>query len=188
MRMKLTSPMVAALAALATSTWIVPAQAAQTISAAVALSGPISESLDSGITPAGTLFAIKIEPPYPSSALQSSTVYGHVAWVQKAGQGTNAGMSLSFDRIQLSNGHSYPIHASLLADDQVVDKHGGRTVAVTAAGMGVGNMIAKTWGGSAGGAAGAAAGFLLARNHRDNFHIPQGSIVRLQLTQALSIP
>ena len=146
-----------------------------TLQQGVALNGTLQQSIDSKSTTVGTPFTLVLTPPYPNGLLRGSTVYGHVASVQKAGQGTMPHIGLAFDRIVFHDGKSQTLHAQLLKDTPVQDKSGKET-----------NAVARAAGGLLGPAHGLGVA-LLSKNHKDDVTIPQNSTIVIELTQPLSL-
>jgi hypothetical protein len=146
-----------------------------TLQQGVALNGALQQSIDSKSTTVGTPFTMVLSPPFPNGLLRGATVYGHVASVQKAGQGTLPHIGLAFDRIVFHDGTFQPIHAQLLKDTPVQDKSGKETKAVARA---VGGIIGPAHG------LGVA---LLSKNHKDDVTIPQNSTLVIELTKPLRL-
>jgi hypothetical protein len=146
-----------------------------TLQQGVALSATPQQSVDSKSSTAGTPLTLLLTAPYPNSLLKGATVYGHVADVQKAGQGTEPRIVLAFDRIKFYDGQSRTLHAQLLKDSPVQDKSGKET-----------NAIARAAGGLLGPAHGIGVA-LLSKNHKDNITIPRNSTVVIELTQPLQL-
>lgn len=166
------------LLVLLTAFVLVPAGAGArvyTLQQGVALNGTLQQSIDSKSTTAGTPLTLVLTAPFPNGLLKGATVLGHVAGVQKAGQGTEPHIVLAFDRIKFYDGKSQPIHAQLLKDSPVQDKSGKET-----------NAIARAAGGLLGPAHGIGVA-LLSKNHKDNITIPRNSIVVIELTQPLQL-
>ena len=146
-----------------------------TLPAGVALNGVLQQALDSKTTAAGSPFSMYLTPPFPNNMLRGATVQGHVASIQKAGQGTEPRITLAFNRIVFANGTAKPIEAQLVKDQVVPDKSGRET-----------NAIARGVAGLIGPAHGIGVS-LFARNHKDNIHIPKSSTVVIELTKPVTL-
>ncbi|MBV8172459.1 MAG: hypothetical protein JO219_11075 [Candidatus Eremiobacteraeota bacterium] len=166
------------------------ASAAQTIPSGYGLNGSLNNALDTKSSYAGQPVSISVVAPYPNgvSSLAGSTIYGHVGEAVSGGRGRNPQLSIVLDKIKYRNGSSAQIGAVVSKLEPKKDKH-GRVLLGTAGGMFLGNWAGKAlFGGSAGGAVGAATGFLLSSNNKQDFHVPAGSPVGIQLTRSLSVP
>ena len=161
-----------------------------TLASGAMVNAKINQTIDSGSANTGQKFTMAVIAPYPSSnsAFTGATLYGHVTRVVRAGQGTNAELAFSIDRIVLPNGDTgRPV---LMVQSQETQHHNNTTKVVLAglAGMAVGNWIGKAvFNSNAGGVVGAIAGALYAANDRTNVSLRQGSevVFEAQTTVAL---
>jgi hypothetical protein len=120
--------------------------------------------------------------------LNGSTIYGKVADVQAAYQGTNPQLDIAIDSIKLAgSADQQPIAAKVVKIDprkgSILAKQAGGTLA----GMLIGNWIGKSIDSNIGGAVGAVGGYMLTSNSKANFDVPAGSPVVLELTDALAL-
>ncbi|HME80961.1 MAG TPA: hypothetical protein VKF82_02680 [Candidatus Eremiobacteraceae bacterium] len=160
------------------------------IPAGSAIQATLNLSLNTKSAYVGQPISMNVQSPYPSNGagLQGAIIYGHVAQVQKAGQGRNPQLELVVDHIK-SYGSSSQIPISAYID-KIAPKQGPNYLtgaAGAAVGMLLGNWIGKTIGTNAGGAVGLAAGFMLASNNKKDINVSGGSEVTVHLTQALSL-
>ncbi|HLN47791.1 MAG TPA: hypothetical protein VK216_05950 [Magnetospirillaceae bacterium] len=160
------------------------------IPAGSSIEATLNLSLNTKSAYVGQPISMNVQAPYPSNggALQGSTIYGHVAQVQKAGQGRNPQLELVVDHIKPSGSSSQiPISAYI---DKIAPKQGPNYLtgaAGAAVGMLLGNWLGKTIGTNAGGAVGLAAGFMLASNNKKDINLAGGSEVTVHLAQPLSL-
>jgi len=177
-------------AALLLATMQVAAVASQSVPSGSGMNGTLGNSLDTKSSYAGQPISIAVVSPFPQgiSALGGATIYGHVGSVTPGGRGRNPQLSIVLDKIKFSNGTSSSIGAVVSKLDPK-DAQRRRVLLGTAGGMFLGNWAGKAmFGGSAGGAVGAATGFLLSSNNKQDFHVPAGSPVGVQLTRSLTVP
>jgi hypothetical protein len=115
--------------------------------------------------------------------INGATVYGHIAEVQAAGQGTSGKIQLDIDKINTRSGNIYKT-VGAVTDVQVDTKsNAGKEIASVAGGALVGGLLGKGWGAAIGGGS----AFLLSKNSRQNITIPKGSLVTVQIAQATRI-
>ncbi len=137
----------------------------------------------------GDAFRMKLAPPYPGNytSLAGGVLYGHVSEVRGGGQGRKAQLKLSFDRLELPNGESSLISATV----QKLDKTPANTTARKALGAGagaavgsqtIGRLLGGTLGSVVGLVGGAAGGYLYGNNDKPNFNVATGSQVTLTTT------
>ncbi len=158
-----------------------PAAVQAQISPGTSITGTMNQSLSSKNAQAGQTFTLS-NAHSSNHDVNGATVYGHVAHVQKAGQGTPGKVELAFDKINTRSGNVYRIVA--YATNVKVDTKSNATkeLGSAAAGALVGGLI----GGGAGALIGAGGGALYSKNNRQDVTIPQGSLVTLQVTKTLS--
>ena len=166
-----------------------PAQAAP-LPAGTTITGTLSTDLNTKDVNVGDGFSVAITPPYPNddNSYAGAYVKGHVATVQRAGQGTKPQLQLAFDTIVFPNGLVAPVSGHVTK----IDEKKGSAVAQQAAGAGVGmvlgNYLGKHLGTNLGGLFGAAGGFLYGNNLKTNFTVPKGSTVSLQTDSLVPRP
>ena len=165
-----------------------------TLPAGTQVNVTIDSTLDSSTTKAGDTFTAHIAQPIPNGdeALAGGWVIGHVVKVQKAQQGRNPEIDLKFDQLQLTDGSSASINATMTqAEPKAKPKSGAKVAIATIGGLLVGNAIAKTVFHSSdhgiAGAAGAAGGFLIANNSRTDVQFPAGSKMTMQMQDSVAI-
>jgi hypothetical protein len=170
-----------ALAALALA--FAPLAASAQVAPGTTLSGTINQSLSSNTATVGEPFTMS-NVRSSDGSVTGATIYGHVASVQKAGQGTPGRVRLGFDRLVTRGGASYAIDARA-TDVKVQTKSNALKEAGGAvAGMVVGNILGKAIGTNVGGLLGAAGGYIVAHNNRQNVTVPSGSAVTVQVLSA----
>jgi hypothetical protein len=170
----------AALAALSLLLASPAAVLAQTVSPGMQFTGTLNQSINSK--------NVQVDQPVTLVNVQSSdgsiggaTMYGHVASVQRAGQGRAADILIAFDTLQLANGTSYSISGQVTKLQAETKNNGAKEAAGTVAGMIVGNIFGKWVGTNVGGAVGAAGGYVIAKNNREDITIPANSQVTVEL-------
>jgi hypothetical protein len=112
--------------------------------------------------------------------INGAKIYGHVATVQAAGQGTSGKITFGWDKVNTRSGNIYKISGYTSAVDVQTKSNAGKTVGGAAAGALVGGLI----GHGVGAVIGAGAGAAVAGNNRQNVLIPQGSQISVQITQS----
>lgn len=116
-----------------------------------------------------------------SGYISGGTLYGHVSYVQPAGQGRPGKIGFRFTRLVSSRG-TYGVDAVVTQTQTQTKNNALKEAGGALAGMLVGNAIGKTLFHVGGfGFLGAAGGFLLAKNNRQNVNITAGSVVQVQL-------
>ncbi|MBV8162654.1 MAG: hypothetical protein JOZ91_00130 [Candidatus Eremiobacteraeota bacterium] len=115
--------------------------------------------------------------------INGATLYGHVAHVQRAGQGTPAKIELDVDKLNTTSGNIYKISGEVL-DVQVNTKSNAGKEAMAAGG---GALVGGLLGGGTWALIGAAGGYVVAKNSRQNVTIPQGSLVTVQVSQVTKV-
>lgn len=165
-----------------------------TLPAGTQINVTIDNTLDSATTKSGDTFTAHIVQPIPAGdeALQGGWVTGHVVKVQKAQQGRNPEIDLKFDQLQLSDGSSAAINATMTqAEPKAKAKSGAKVAIATLGGLLVGNAVAKTIFHASdhglAGLAGAAGGFLIANNSRTDVQFPAGSTMTMQMQDSVAI-
>jgi protein tyrosine phosphatase (PTP) superfamily phosphohydrolase (DUF442 family) len=162
------------VAALAASLALGPVAALAGITPGTALTGTMNQNLSSNHAQVGQTFTLS-DVHSSNHDVNGATIYGHVAKVQAAGQGTPGRIVLAFDKVNTRSGNVYRItgHATNVKVD--TKSNAGKELAGGAAGALVGGLI----GGGVGAVLGAGGGALYAKNNRQNVNIPQGSLVTM---------
>lgn len=137
----------------------------------------------------GDAFRMTLVPPYPGNheSLSGGVLYGHIREVRSGGQGRKAQLKLSFDRLELPNGESAPISATVRKLDKTAENTTARKALGAGAGAAVGSQtIGRLLGGALGSVVGlvggAAGGYLYGNNDKPNFDVGTGSQVTLVTT------
>jgi hypothetical protein len=169
-----------------------PFRAAVALAAFAALPVAASAQITPGTTLVGTIdqsFNSKdaqVGQPFTMSNVHSTNynvngakIYGHIADVRRAGQGTSGKIELAFDKVNTRSGNIYQIAGAVTSVK--VDTKSNATKEALAAGGGalVGGLLGKGIGALIGGGT----GYLVAKNNRENVTIPAGSTVTLQVEQ-----
>jgi hypothetical protein len=162
---------------------LAPLVASAQITPGTELVGNLDQSLDSGSAQVGqriTMHNVHSQDNY----IHDGVIYGHVARVQRAGQGTPGKIELAFDKLRTSSGTSYALSARA-TNVQVNTKNNTlKEVGGALAGMIVGNVLGKWVGTNIGGIIGAGGGYMYAKNNRQNVTVPQNAVVTLQVLRA----
>jgi hypothetical protein len=158
------------------------------VPAGVNVFGVLSTDLNSANVNVGDGFSLAVTQPYPNgdASYANATIRGHVASVQRAGQGRKAQIELTFDRIFLSNGTSAPVYGHVVKLQQNEKNSTAQKAIGAGVGMLVGNYLGKHIGTNLGGLLGAGGGFLYANNLKSNITVPKGSTVVLQLDRGIT--
>ncbi len=165
----------AAIAALA----VLPLPALADISPGTQLTGSMDQTLNSKDVQVGQ--AITVSNAYSGNHdINGATIYGHVASVQRAGQGTKAQIELAFDKVNTRSGNVYKI-IGRATHVQVNTKSNATKEILSGAG---GALVGGLLGGKIGAVLGGGAGVLYSKNSKENVTIPGGSLVTVQITQA----
>ena len=170
-----------ALAAVAI--FFAPLAASAAVTPGTELSGTIDQSFSSGNAQVGQTFTVS-NVHSSDNNITGATIYGHVADVVKAGQGTPGQLALGYDRLVTRSGNTYALsgrtsNVQVDTKSNTVKEAGGAL-----AGMIVGNIVGKKLGTNAGGLVGAAGGYIAAKNNRAQVTIPQNSAVTVQVLTA----
>lgn len=173
--------LVAALAVLMLST--VPLAASAQLSPGTQLVGTINQDLSSNHAYVGERFTMSNVHSMDNN-INGATIYGHVADVQKAGQGTPGKVLLAFDSLHTQSGNVYTLNARATNIGTVTKSNVAKEAGGALAGMIVGNVLGKAIGTNLGGLVGAAGGYMVAHNNRQNVDIPAGAPVTVQVLSA----
>jgi len=166
--------------AAATALALVPMLAAAQISPGTQLVGTMDQTLSSKDAQVGQPFTVSNVHSLDYK-VSGATIYGHVAAVQPAGQGTPGRIELDFDKVNTRSGNVYRI-VGYTTNVQVVTKaNTGKEAAAAAGGALLGSLITHRWLGTIAGAAG---GYMLAKNNRANVEIPASSVVSVRVQQS----
>jgi hypothetical protein len=155
----------------------IPLGALAQIAPGTILIGTIDQDLSSNHVQPGTPFTIS-NAHTPNYEMNGATIYGHVASVQAAGQGTSGKITLAYDRVSTPSG-DYRIDGYTQNVDVQTKSNAGKTVGGAAAGALVGGLL----GHGVGALLGAGAGAAIAGNNRQNVLIPQGSAISVQIVR-----
>jgi hypothetical protein len=162
---------------------LAPLVASAQITAGTELVGNLDQSLDSGSAQVGQRFTMHNVHSQDNN-IHDAVIYGHVAQVQHAGQGTPGKIELAFDKLRTSTGASYALSARA-TNVQVNTKNNAlKEVGGALAGMIVGNVLGKWVGTNIGGIIGAGGGYMYAKNNRQNVTVPQNAVVTMQVLRA----
>jgi hypothetical protein len=156
----------------------VPLAASAQITPGTTLVGNIDQSFNSKDAQVGQPFTMS-NVHTTNYNVNGAKIYGHVADVRRAGQGTPGKIQLAFDKVNTRSGNIYQI-VGYASNVQVNTKSNAGKEALGAAG---GALLGGLLGHGIGALIGGAGGFLVAKNNRENVTIPQGSTVTVQLEQ-----
>jgi len=143
------------------------------------LVGNMDQSLSSGNAQPGQTFTVS-NAHSTDHNINGAVIYGHVASVQRAGQGTPGKIHLAFDKVNTRSGNIYLVQGYASNVDVQTKNNTGKELLGAAGGALVGGLL----GHGLGAIIGAGAGGLYAKNNRQNVTIPQGSTITVQLTQS----
>jgi hypothetical protein len=151
---------------------MVPLPAFAGISPGTQLIGNIDASFSSKDAQVGQTFTLS-DVHSSNYDINGAKMYGHIAKVQRAGQGTPGKIELDFDKVNTRSGNIYKIvgHATNVKVDTK-----NNTTKEAASGAG-GALVGGLLGGGLGAVIGGGTGFLYSKNSRENITIPKGSLV-----------
>jgi hypothetical protein len=158
---------------------VLPLAASAQLSPGTTLVGNMDQALNSGSAQVGQTFTVS-NAHSSNHNINGALIYGHVASVQKAGQGTPGKVNLAFDKVNTRSGNIYLIQGYASNVDVQTKSNAGKELLSAAGGALVGGLI----GGGAGAVIGAAGGGLYSKNSRQNVTIPQGSTITVQIVQS----
>jgi hypothetical protein len=165
-----------AFAPLAASAQIVPG---------TQLSGTITQEINSKSANVGDGFTLT-DVHSENRHIDGAKIYGHVAEVERAGQGRTGKIRLAYDKVYLSSGNVYTLSGTSTVSVQSDTKNNTLKEAGGAVGgMIVGNILGKAIGTNLGGLLGAGGGYMLAKNNRENVTIPKDSTVVVEINRSL---
>jgi hypothetical protein len=181
----------AALVAFAGTSIVASAQETLTLYQGAQINGRLRTAVNTANAHVGDRFVMDVVPPYPSGnpAFQGAIIAGEVTSVTRAGQGTKPSLGVQFDYMQLADGSTVDISATMTSDQRAQEQKSGlKTALSTIGGMLLGNAIGKTiFHTGGGGVVGAAGGLLYGVNQKTNFTLPSGSNVQITLNQTVTI-
>ena len=162
--------------------WALPVAILAQIGPNTVLTGSINQEFNSKNARVNQTFTLS-NVHSTNHDINGATVYGHVAEVQAAGQGTSGKIQLDIDKINTRSGNIYKV-VGAVTDVQVNTKsNAGKEIASTAGGALVGGLIGKGWGAAIGGGS----ALLFSKNSRQDITIPQGSVVTIAIAQATRV-
>jgi hypothetical protein len=166
------------IAALAAAFAVLPIAASAQIGPGTTLVGTIDQSLNSGNVQPGQPFTIS-HAHTTNDNITGATIYGHVASVQRAGQGTPGKIRLAFDKVNMRSGAVYRVEGYASNVDVVTKNNTGKELIGAAAGALVGGLLFH----GVGALIGAGTGGLFAKNNRQNVTVPAGSQVSVRIVR-----
>jgi hypothetical protein len=146
------------------------------------LTGNIDQSLNSKNAHVGQTFTIT-NAHSANSDITNGVIYGHVAAVQKAGQGTPGKIELAFDRLKTGSGNVYTIVAYATSITVNTKSNATKEALATAGGALIGGLLGKGVGAVIGGAG----AYVYAKNNREDVTIPNGSLVTVDISGSTRI-
>ena len=155
-----------------------PLTASAQIPPGTTLVGTLNQSIDTKSAEPGQPFVIN-NAHTSDYNINGATIYGHVASVQHAGQGTPGKIRLSVDKVNSRNGHVYDVEGYASGVQVETKSNALKELGGAAAGALVGGLL----GHGVGALIGAGAGALYAKNNRQNVTIPQGSQVTIEVVR-----
>ncbi|MBV9402501.1 MAG: hypothetical protein JO018_02100 [Candidatus Eremiobacteraeota bacterium] len=167
-------------AIIATALGLFPMIAAAQITPGTDLVGTMDQNLSSRDAVVGQPFTISNVHSLNYN-ISGATIYGHVAAVQRAGQGTPARIELEFDKLNTRSGNVYHIVGYTTNVQVNTRPNTGKEAAAAAGGALLGSLLTHRWLGTIAGAAG---GYMLAKNNRANVDIPASSVVSVRVQQS----
>lgn len=159
---------------------ILPLAALAQLTPGTTLAGTIDQDLSSNHVVVGQPFTIS-NAHSANYDIHNAKIYGHVASVQRAGQGTPGKITLAFDKVNTTSGNIYQISGYASQVNVVTKTNAGKELGAAAAGALVGGLL----GHGVGAILGAGAGGLYAKNSRQNVDIPANTQVTVQITRSL---
>jgi hypothetical protein len=155
-----------------------PLAASAQIAPGTVLIGTIDQDLNSGSAQPGQPFTIS-NAHTTDYNIHAATVYGHVASVQRAGQGTPGKIKLAFDKVNMRSGAVYAIQGYATNVTVQTKNNAMKEVEGAAAGALVGGLLFH----GVGALVGAGTGGLFAKNNRQNVTVPNGSQVTVNIVR-----
>jgi hypothetical protein len=159
---------------------LLPLLAAAQITPGTVLVGTMDQTLSSKDAQVGQPFTISNAHSLNYN-ISGATIYGHVANVQRAGQGTPGRIDLEFDKVNTRSGNVYRV-VGYAANVQLITKaNTGKEAVAAGAGALLGSLLTHRTFGTL---AGAAAGYVVAKNNRAQVEIPQSSVISVRIEQS----
>ena len=160
------------------------------LSSQTVLTGTLEQALNSKSANVGDPVILDLQPPFPNddARFTGGRIYGHVNSVTHASSTTKGGLTLAFDRIELSDGTVASVSGETMKIESTKNGNtAGRAIVGGLVGQVVGNYIGKHIGSDVGGALGAVGGAIYAANLGTNINVPQGASVQLKTTQNATV-
>lgn len=160
------------------------------LSSQTVLTGTLEQGLNSKSANVGDPVILDLQPPFPNddARFTGGRIYGHVNSVTHASSTTKGGVTLAFDRIELSDGTVASVSGETMKIESTKNGNtAGRAIVGGLFGQVVGNYIGKHIGSDVGGALGAVGGAIYAANLGTNINVPQGASVQLKTTQNATV-
>ena len=160
------------------------------LSSQTVLTGTLEQGLNSKSANVGDPVILDLQPPFPNddARFTGGRIYGHVNSVTHASSTTKGGLTLAFDRIELSDGTVASVSDETMKIESTKNGNtAGRAIVGGLVGQVVGNYIGKHIGSDVGGALGAVGGAIYAANLGTNINVPQGASVQLKTTQNATV-
>jgi len=160
------------------------------LSSQTVLTGTLEQGLNSKSANVGDPVILDLQPPFPNddARFTGGRIYGHVNSVTHASSTTKGGVTLAFDRIELSDGTVASVSGETMKIESTKNGNtAGRAIVGGLVGQVVGNYIGKHIGSDVGGALGAVGGAIYAANLGTNINVPQGASVQLKTTQNATV-
>jgi hypothetical protein len=145
------------------------------------LTGNINSEFNSKSATVGERFTLT-NVHSENSDITEAEIYGHVAHVQKAGQGTPGKIELAYDKLK-TRSNTYTIEAHTTNVTVNTKSNATKEALAAAGGALVGGLIGKGWGAVIGGGS----GYIYAKNNRQDVTIPGGSFVTVEITSSQRI-
>ena len=154
------------------------APAAAQIAPGTTLVGSIDQAINSKDAQVGQTFKLT-DVHSNNHDVNGGIVYGHVASVTRAGQGTKAQIELAYDKVNTRSGNIYQLSGRTTSVTVHTKSNALKETAATAGGVLVGALV-----GPVAAVVGGGTGFLVAKNSKENVTIPKGSLVNIEVLQA----
>ena len=145
------------------------------------LTGTIDQELASASANVGDAFTLS-GVHSQDSTLADATIFGHVAQVERAGQGRPGKIALAFDKVRLKSGDAYSLEGANAVKVEVDTKSNALK---EAGGVVAGGVVGRVLLGRRAALAAAAIGYFVAKNNRSNVTIPKSSTIVVEVPRAL---
>jgi hypothetical protein len=152
------------------------------ISPGTQLTGNIDQGFDSKSAQVNQTFTLS-NVHSSNHDINGAKIYGHIAKVRAAGQGTKAEIELAIDKVNTQSGGIYKVQGYVTNVQVNTKSNAGKEAGAAAGGALVGGLIGNTTGAIIGGAG----GFLYAKNSKQNVSIPQGSLVTVSISSSTKV-